>query len=488
MKKTLIALSFVCAGALAFADDPQYEDAWFSGIGTGATSIEALGASNGTWSGLTADNASVADGALVLDLDKTDAGVAEEATFAVADTDSAKAAGTLPAQGIVVRGVFTPIAAEDLLTGKAMAEKQAKVGFAIVNVGNETDTYKYYAWVGGGSTAELESASAIDDWKELGVATDVTTAKTIVIDLEYESESVTAAFAVGAGNLENLEEATPLTNDDGLPLTGSARSKALADKVIASVSCTGSGTLKELKGLYQYAVAEAEGRKFGTADEAIAAAQATGGSGVITLLRPVEGTVEVSGGLRVWQKNDETLKASVKENFSHKAEDSYPTSATVSAEGYHEWQVNKDVLEEVVIGTKKIGMGASGIIFQDGFRTFLEKNCGDAYRSSSVTKDTIAAALADSGTNGYPLWQSYVLGVGANEKVALNSVETDGEPNDISLKLASTIPNSPFDITYTVTNTKDGASDSTTGNIDRSNPVVKIPLATGKYSVSFTIK
>lgn len=474
MKKPLIALSFAVASALALADSAQYKQDWFKGIdGETETSISGLKTTNGSWT-IPDEAASFENASLVLDL-----GSNEEAKFEVGATDPGEAGA---AQALTVTGIFNPIAPDDLLTGTQMATAQAQVGFAVVGVESEgAMTYKYYAWVGGSSEAAAENPNPIADWLELGVAENVEAAKTITIGLSYWTDDVTATFTLGA----DPTTATVLAKD--VALTGKALEAAAAKK-IASISCTGSGTLNALSGAYQYAVAEAEGRKFGTAVEAISAAQATGGSGVITLLRPVEGTVEVSGGLRVWQKNDEALKASVKENFSHKAEDSYPKSATVSAEGYHEWQVNKDVLEEVVIGTKKIGMGASGFIFQDGFRTFLEKNCGDAYRSSSVTKDTIAAALADSGTNGYPLWQSYVLGVGANEKVALNSVETDGEPNDISLKLASTIPNSPFDITYTVTNTKDGASDSTTGNIDRSNPVVKIPLATGKYSVSFTIE
>lgn len=485
MKKPLIALSIVCASALALADTAQYNSPWFAGIGGGTeTSVSGLTTKNGSWEFPTTEGAATFDSddsALVLDLDEN-----EKATFTVATA----AEETETAQALTVTGIFNPIAAEDLLPGKKMADESAQVGFAVVSVtetvaateteeATTTTAYKYYAWVGGAS--ESSDADPIADWVELGAAKDVTEAKTVTIGLSYWTDDVTATFTLGA------DPTTAIVLAKDVALTGKALEAAAAKK-IASISCTGSGKLSALSGAYQYAVAEAEGRKFGTAVEAISAAQATGGSGVITLLRPVEGTVEVSGGLRVWQKNDEALKASVKENFSHKAEDSYPTSATVSAEGYHEWQVNKDVLEEVVIGTKKIGMSASGIIFQDGFRTFLEKNCGDAYRSSSVTKDTIAAALADSGTNGYLLWQSYVLGVGANEKVALNSVETDGEPNDISLKLASTIPNSPFGITYTVTNTKDGASDSTTGNIDRSNPVVKIPLATGKYSVSFTIE
>ena len=495
MKKTLITLSFVCAGALAFADEEQFNSSWFSGIGTGATSIEALGASNGTWSGLTADNASVANGALVLDLD---AGVAEEATFKVADTAKEEAKDAFPVQGIVVRGVFTPIAAEALLTGKAMAAKNAKVGFAIVNVGNETDSYKYYAWVGGGSAAETESASAITDWVDLGTANDVTTAKTIVIGLDYSEESVvTAEFAVGEGNLSDLKQATSLTQNEGVPLKDLALSKAMNDKVIASASCTGSGTLSALQGIYQYAVAEAEGRKFGTAVEAIAAAQATGGSGNVILRRDVNGKVSVSGGLRLhYDTSVSGRNQNIQENFKI-AESSAQTKVTSNAGspliegwGYKEWALPNDVLLNVKINDRQIG-SQTGIFagdFNSKFTDWLMNNCS-ASRESAATATTVQEALTGTtGKNGYLLWQSYVMGVDADKAVKLAPATTDAE-GGIALTLTSTIPDSPFASAIKYTVYKDGASVGEAMSIGtRTSPVVKIPLATGKYSVSFTIE
>ena len=465
MKKTLIALSFVCAGALAFADKEQFNSSWFSGIGTGATSIEALGASNGAWSGLTADNASVANGALVLDLDETDAGEAEEATFTVSTEGESGTAQTLS-----VTGIFNPISAGDLLSGAKMNEKSAQVGFAVVGAESEgAMTYTYYAWVGA-----TDGATAAADWvelSELGAVADPEASTALTIELNYwDANAMTATFKVGDKSA-----------------TKTLTSAAAQNKKIASVSCTGSGTLSALNGAYQYAVAEAEGRKFGTADEAIAAAQSKGGSGEIKLLKAVSGSVEVSGGLRVWQNDDEALKASVTSSFTHKEETSYPTSATVSAKGYHEWQVNNDVLESVVINGKKIGMGSAGFVLQDAFRTFLEKNCGDAYRSSTVTKDTLAEALNGNGTNGYPLWQSFVMGVDADETVKLAPATTDTEADGISLKLASTIPASPYDSAIKYTVTKNGGTAGTATTITRTSPVVKIPLETGRYSVKFTI-
>lgn len=475
MKKPLIALSFAVASALALADSEQYKQDWFKGIGGEAdTSISGLKTTNGSWT-IPDEAASFENASLVLDL-----GSNEEAKFEVGATDPGEAGA---AQALTVTGIFNPIAAEDLLSGEKMARESAQVGFAVVGVESEgVMTYKYYAWVGGSSAAAAENPNPIDDWNYLADASDVEEAKTITISLSYWTDDVTATFMLGA----DPATATVLGGAN-VPLSGTALAKAKENKKIASVSCTGSGTLSALNGAYQYAVAEAEGRKFGTADEAIAAAQSEGGSGEIKLLKAVSGSVEVSGGLRVWQNNDEALKASVTSSFTHKEETSYPTSATVSAKGYHEWQVNNDVLESVVINGKKIGMGSAGFVLQDAFRTFLEKNCGDAYRSSTVTKDTLAEALNGNGTNGYPLWQSFVMGVDADETVKLAPATTDTEADGISLKLASTIPASPYDSAIKYTVTKNGGTAGTATAITRTSPVVKIPLETGRYSVKFTI-
>lgn len=470
MKKTLIALSFVCAGALAFADDEQYEN-WFSGIGTGATITEAavdLKQTNGTWGGVTAENAEIEDGALMLDL-----GEAEEATFTVANTDSAKALGVFPAQGIVVRGVFTPIAAEDLLTGKAMAAKEAKVGFAIVNVGGETDTYKYYAWVGKESTAE--DAAAIADWVDLGKADDVAVAKTIVIDLEYNSESVTAAFGVGAVDLEDLKAAKPLTSDDGLPLSGSASTRALKDKVIASVSCTGSGTLKELKGLYQYVVAEVNGTQYGTVEDAVVAAQPIGAT--VKLVREAKGAVTVAGGVTIDPngKSAPTVKVDASDNSKEIAE---------SATGVVTVQTKTSILNDI-----KFTVGSGEAATQKGlmkneakFRKFLDDHCGVAYRQANTTAKDIKTAL-EGMSSGRTLWQSYALGVEPDAALKLTQVAKDGETDWITLALPNVASSGDFVISYTVTDDTEAGTKTVTDAT-----AVKVPLKTGHYKVKISFE
>ena len=480
MKKTLIALSFACAGALAFADNPQYNDAWFSGIGAGASITETavdLKATNGLWSGLTVDNASVANGALVLDLDETDKGVAEEATFKVADTAKEEAKDAFPVQGLVVRGVFTPIAEDDLLTGKAMAAKNAKVGFAIVNVGNETDSYKYYAWVGDGSAAETESASAITDWVDLGTANKVTTAKTIVIGLEYESESVTAVFAVGAGDLQDLEKATPL-RDDGLKLTGSALSKALDDKVIASVSCMGSGTLNALQGIYQYVVAEVDGVKYETVDAAVKAAEKST-DGTVTVVRNLKENDTVAAA------NGVTIKAGTGVTLSTEKVTTTDTSKeVVEVNGVVTVRTTKDILDAVMVGTapKSLTAGAQEADAKvANFRDFLNKHCGTAYRKANTTSAEIKNAL-ESVKSGRTLWQSYALGVEPDATLKLTQVAKDTAKDGITLKFPGT-PSGDFTIKYKVT---DGTEAGTMTVTDAT--AVKVPLKTGHYAVTISFE
>ena len=478
MKKTLIALSFVCAGALAFADNPQYNDSWFSGIGTGATITETavdLKETGGSWSGLTSENAEVEGGALVLDLDVTDEDEAEEATFTVSDAAKVEAKDAFPVQSIVVSGVFTPIAAADLLTGKAMAEKNAKVGFAIVNVGGETDPYKYYAWVGGGSDAETESASAIDDWVALGTASEVSTAKTIVIGLDYSNaDAVTAKFAVGTD-----EAAATTLKEGGVALTGAALTTALADKVIASVSCTGSGTLSALQGKYQYAVAEVDGVKYATVDAAVKAA-AESEDGTVTVVRNLkEGeTVAAANGVTIKAGDDVTLS-------TDKVTSSDTSKEVVEENGVVTVRTTKTILDEVKVGTASKSLTAGSQETDEKvakFRDFLNKHCGKAYRQANTTAEDIKEAL-EVVESGRVLWQSYALGVEPKAALKLTQVTKDDARDGITLALPNVASSGDFTISYTVT---DGTAEGTKTVTDAT--AVKVPLKTGHYKVTVSFE
>lgn len=477
LSSPLIALSFAVASALALADSEQYKQDWFKGIGGEAnTSISGLKTTNGSWQFPATEGCATVNGSseLVLALDVDDEGEAEEATFTVTDKSSATADDAFPVQRLVVRGVFTPIAAQDLLTGKAMSNKIAKVGFAIVNVGSETDTYRYYAWVGGGSTAEQESKLAVSDWVDLGPASYVTTAKTIVIDLDYSAaDVVTAKFAVGAD-----EAAAETLTEGGLSLEGSALLTALDDKVIASVSCTGSGTLSALQGKYQYAVAEVDGVKYATVDAAVKAA-ATSEDGTVTVVR------NLKDGETVAAANGVTIKAGSNDvTLSDKVTTSDGTKEVVEVNGVVTVRTPKDILDAVMVGTapKSLTAGAEEADAKVAkFRDFLNKHCGTAYRKAGTTAGVIAEALnADEKSSGRKLWQSYALGVEPDAAVTPQQVAQDTDKDNITLSLPIK-PTGDFTVTCAVGN---GAAQELTGEA----PTFKVPMATGHYAVTITLE
>lgn len=449
MKKTLIALSFVCAGALAFADNPQYNSGWFSSIGTGATSIEALGASNGTWSGLTADNASVADGALVLDLDETDAGVAEEATFAIAS--AADESGT--AQTLSVTGIFNPISAGDLLSGAKMNEKSAQVGFAVVGAESEGEmTYTYYAWVGatGGATAAA-------DWvelSELGAVADPEASTALTIELNYwDANAMTATFKVGDKSA-----------------TKTLTSAAAQNKKIASVSCTGSGTLSALNGAYQYAVAEADSKRYPTVEAAVAS-----GASEVKLLKAANGAVTVSGCCVTIDPNGNASPTVTVDEAADNSKEAKPDDAT----GLVTVQTKKTILEGVKVGTAEKGLMSN----EAGFRTFLNKHCKAAYTKVNTRADDIKTVLeTQNKTSGRTLWQSYALGVEPDAVLKLTQAESDTDPKKITLKFPGT-PSGDFTIKYTV-----ATVNGTTSETSTEAGVVKVPLATGRYKVTVSFE
>lgn len=431
MKKPLIALSIVCASALALADSAQYNEAWFSGIGQGAT-LEDMKASNGSWA-IPAESASVESAALVLDLDSNEA-----ATFTIGGVDG-DSGETGTVQTLSVTGVFNPISAGDLLAGKKMNEKNAQVGFAVVGAESEgTMTYKYYAWVGA-----IDGATAAEDWaelSELGAVADPEASTALTIELNYwDANKMTATFKVGG-------------KADTKPLT----STAATNKKIASVSCTGSGTLNALSGAYQYAVAKVvkDGveTKYPTYDKAIEA-----GATDTTLVGLKAAVGEVT----------KTVSDTTKEIGR-------------DSEGKVVIQTAKWVLEGVKVGKVNEGAGKA-LAVNETLRTFLSKNCKGAYTKAGVKAEDIKNALdaTDSATQR-PLWQSYVLGLEPSDVLTLKPAAEDKVGDKITLALPIK-PTGDFTVKCKVGN---GEAQTLTAE----DTSVAVPLATGHYAVTITLE
>lgn len=453
MKKPLIALSIVCASALALADIEQWQSNWFAGIGTGVTSISDLKPKNGFWSALTEGTAEITtDGALELDLDS-----GTEATFTVTE---GKAEDTETLQRLTVTGVFTPIAADELLRGSDMADKNAQVGFAVVSetteTASETDdtttsttTYKYYAWVGAAST-EVSASSKVD-WVELGAAPSADAKTELTIDLAYWTGEVTATFTIKANG-----EPVFLTTSQ-FALTGDAKTAAANKKTIASVSCTGSGKLTAVNGEVQLGVASVGGRKYGTVDEAIDAA---GEDESVSVSRVPNGAMEKNTGTVTLEPADSSKE------FVYNADRTEITAIQTSTE----------ILNNVKFLDKTL-MSSSA-----NFRTFLSTYCKTSYEAAGATAPAITAELSEKGANNLPLWQSYALGIDPAASVKPKLAEADKtDKENIILTipaLVSSANSGDFTITYKVGN-----------NVVTDLSAIKIPMTeTTQYPITISFE
>lgn len=448
MKKPLIALSFAVASALALADSAQNNEGWFKGIGDGATSTNDMKATNGSWQFPATEGCATVNesGALVLALDEDDEGTAEEATFKITDEGE-----TGTAQTLSVTGVFNPISAEDLLAGTKMVEKKAQVGFAVVGVESEgAMAYTYYAWVGA-----TDGATAAADWaelSELGTVADPEASTALTIELNYwDANKMTATFKIG-----DKSAMKTLT------------SAAAQNKKIASVSCTGSGTLSALNGAYQYAVAEADGKKYPTVEAAVAS-----GASEVKLLKAAVGTVTVSGCCVTIDPNGKDRPTVAVDE----AADNSKEATTDTETGRVTVQTKKTILEGVKVGTAGKGLMAN----EAGFRAFLNKHCKAAYTQANTDATPIKTALdAQKGTSGRTLWQSYALGVEPEAAVTPKQVARDTDEKNITLALPVK-PTGDFTVTCAVGN---GAAQELTGEA----PTFKVPMTTGHYPVKVSFE
>lgn len=443
MKKPLIALSIVCASALALADSEQRNLAWFVGIGGETeTTIAGLKTTNGSWT-IPDEAASFENSSLVLDL-----GSDEEAKFEVGATDPGEEGA---AQTLTVTGIFNPIAPDDLLTGAQMAAAQAQVGFAVVGVESEgAMTHKYYAWVGatGGATAAADWA----ELSELGTVAGPEASTALTIELNYwDANKMTATFKIG-----DKSAMKTLT------------SAAAQNKKIASVSCTGSGTLSALNGAYQYAVAEADGKKYPTVEAAVAS-----GASEVKLLKAAVGTVTVSGCCVTIDPNGKDRPTVAVDE----AADNSKEATTDTETGRVTVQTKKTILEGVKVGTAGKGLMAN----EAGFRAFLNKHCKAAYTQANTDALPIKEALdAQKGTSGRTLWQSYALGVEPAAAVTPKQVARDTDEKNITLALPVK-PTGDFTVTCAVGN---GAAQELTGEA----PTFKVPMTTGHYPVKVSFE
>ncbi len=480
MKKLTIALSIACAGALAFADNEQWQSDWFKGIGgTNETSVTDLKVTGGSWT-IPDGAATFASSTLTLDLD-TDV----EALFSV----SADAGDTKTAQKVTVSGVFTPCATSDLVSKDDMGTKQAQVGFAVVVDSTETSGYSYYAWVGG------------DSWEKIGACSSEEAETELTLTLSYWTSTVTATFAIKNGN--SAIEAVTKT------LTGTALTAAQANYKVASVACTGSGSLTQVDGAAQYGVAQIGDVKYGTVE---AAAKAATEGATVKLIHEVDGNVTipetakiildengqtVSGGeivnngdVTIPLTTEEVSKGSGTYTYSIKAGENATVSATTTDTSKEcvvtkntdnvtiTVQTAKSVLNEMKFTSNNKAFDISTTDKEAAFRAFLTKNGGEAYTKANTTSAAIKTALEATGDNKLALWQDYALGIESSTTLAVKPVEKDTATDKITLALATTVnPTGDFTIKYNCNGT--AVTDASK---------IEVPMTTGHYPITITFE
>ena len=489
MKKLAIALSFACAGALAFADSAQWNtNAWITGISPEATSVEDVTskAVGGAWTFALGDEVTFANNALTID-------AADEIQFKV-NADSAATAKT--AQKITVKGVFTPCAATELLAGSDLNTSKSQLGFAVVSgTGNDdATTYTYYAWVGG-----TGGAAALNDWVELATCQNSGKETELTVEFNYWAGTATATFAIKNGGQE-------VSLKEGVSATQTLTSTAVTNYKVGEIACTGSGSLSALDGVTGISVASVGDTVYATAASAITAAQ-SGDNKTVKLLTEISGdAVTVPSGVTLAEDGEN--KSSIVNNGTVQID---LTTAQVAAGSTNFTRsISNSGAVKVVTTDKskecvaKVNTGAStvDIVVQtsedvlgqvkfedtaltnkiDALRTFLDKNCKSAYVAAYPGDDgaanavtAIKTALEANGENGLTKWQSYALGIDTATVLAIKyaAATANGEvayaPTDGSSSITSS---GDFDITYVCNSVESKSPDA-----------IKIPDDTGVYPV-----
>ena len=249
--KTIVGLMACAVFASAFADNNNpynvatTNDAWF--VGNVVSSAPA--ADGAAWARVTSADVD-ANNKIQIDAD------AASAVTLTPTVTSGMTAADRASDGLVIvtsSAYLTPSDKVDLPAPSTLTT--AQVGFAVAVNSNVTN---YYAYVRKGETSG-ETPVAEGEWIALSGATppDGETDTAFKIVLDYQA--CTAKFFVTVNNVDTILSGTP---DGGsstdtftfVPVTGSAK--------LTDVAAFGSGTITEIRGAYENAVAVKNGVKY----------------------------------------------------------------------------------------------------------------------------------------------------------------------------------------------------------------------------------
>lgn len=500
MKKSLIFASIACAGAFALHAEWTCQN-WFKGIGASPSDSNlptTLNPVNGSWAAQPASGSvpfagslSLVDGKLVFDLED-----GEHLDFTVGATAAADS-GTVT--DVEVAGVFTPVS-DNLPDDSTMNGRNAQVGFVVRIDGDATN---YCAWTGSGWVALTNEA--VDAGANIEAETK------LLVRFDYRLSTKTASFAIVNGSATNfLGNATGVV---ALPITATAA--AVAEGRVYGVSCYGSGTLAGADGGVGLGVADANGVKYGSLADAVAAAGTS--ETTINVLREtsesvtlpensqitlndngkVDGEVTVPAGteVKVAATSDEVNggvsgPCSIPLDVKAAAADvaivlpgtvgNYKEVANVVTTGS---SLTFDLRTKTEIITNAVPTGGKKLAENpEGLHRFLADYGGSNYTKAEATTADIKTALETvsnaAGSNGLPNWECYVLGITPTTPIAPVAAATDESGDTIPLSIPavmSATPSGDYTVKYQVGSGTAGAG-------------IAVPAATGTYTVKIVLE
>lgn len=361
-------------------------------------------------------------------------------------------------------------------------------------------TNAYNAWNGSAWVALDEVPSGIDDSQTTN----------LVVEIKYQgnvsSHKRAVRFSIGGTALqvrtngsEWVELATTADNLTGLKVSG-------------------SGTFAKADASVMIGIAEYDGVKYGTLSNAVAAAEKDV-SKPIEVLRETNESVELPNGAKIADNGKIKGEITVPEGSTievqpEAAEFVSTTGAAVGTSGSYTVPVNvggngtvnvklpdsmsnKEIVgtpshsgttvsfeirtaSSVLAAANPTGLTAAPTNDIAKLRTYLAAHTNDAYIAANASGETIKAALEATRENGLKLYQSYALGIEPTTPVKPVTVANDSANDGITLAIPlidTTKYSGDYNVTYKVGNEAAQSSPS----------AIKIPLATGSYSVKIVL-
>lgn len=362
-------------------------------------------------------------------------------------------------------------------------------------------TNAYNAWNGSAWVALDEVPAGIDDSQTTN----------LVVEIKYQgnvsAHKRAVRFSIGGTALH-----VRTNGSDWVELATTANN-------LAALKVSGSGTFAKADASVMIGIAEYDGVKYGTLSNAVAAAL-TDLTKPIEVLRETNESVELPNGAKIADNGNVKGEITVPENASvevqPEAAEFTPSSAgvVVGTSGSYTVPVNvggngavtvklpESMSNKEVVGTPShsgstisltirtassvlaaanpTGLTAAPTNDIAKLRTYLAAHTNDAYIAANASGETIKAALEATRENGLKLYQSYALGIEPTTPVKPVTVANDSANDGITLAIPlidTTKYSGDYNVTYKVGNEAAQSSPS----------AIKIPLATGSYSVKIVL-